>query len=309
MSNLALNASRADYFNVKYKDPNVIVRIIDNPNHPQFDARGLRPADPEMVASLKMRGQEQPAKGYKLPGLEEGKQVVVLTMGRGRWKGIQVAWEQLLAEGVPAERLPPFKVIVQRYASDADAFEAAIVENEHRLQVNPMEKAQKLLKYLNLVGDDSNTRERARVLFNFKSMLALESALRLNDLIPDAQILASDGTLTASAAFEIACLNPAQQAKALEKVKSAAANGEKITVKAMKDVARIASGKAEIAKTMGRKDIKTLLAEKEAKLAQVELAGMATGTGALILKGQIEVLKQILGESQEEVERAVTAAA
>jgi hypothetical protein len=126
-----LNARRGDIFFIEHNDPNVLVEIVSDQKHALFD-HSPRPVNREMVETLKMRGQEVPALGWVQPGLRDGKQVVHIVAGRRRWKAIQIAWAELLAEGVSEQYLPPFRLIVKPYVDELDAFEAWIVENCHR---------------------------------------------------------------------------------------------------------------------------------------------------------------------------------
>jgi len=90
-----------------------------------------------------------------------------------------VAWAELLAEGVSEEFLPLLRLIVKSYISDLDAFEAAVIENVHRDNEDDISKARKLRQYLNRMRDSAKMRERARVIFNIKSMPAMEALLKL----------------------------------------------------------------------------------------------------------------------------------
>ncbi len=174
---LALNARRGDIFFVDHNDPNVIIELPGK-KHVLYDQRDEQPADPVMVDTLKRRGQEVPAQGFKQSKLREGKQVVTLVNGRRRWKAIQVAWAELLAAGVEEKYLPPFRLIVKSYVSDMDAFEAAVIENCHRReQEDDLSKARKLQTYLDRMGHSDKARERARVIFNLKDKAEIDVLL------------------------------------------------------------------------------------------------------------------------------------
>ncbi len=305
-SNLALDARRGDIFYISYNDPKVIVELNENENHPLYDPRVKRSVVRETVASIKLRGQEVPAEGYKQPGLRDGKQVVTITKGRGRWKAINVAWKEMLAEGEAEQHLPPFRLIVKRYVSDLDAYEAAIIENVHREDEDPLSKARKLQTYLNKIGDTDEMRERARVIFNLRSMDAMEELLKQAvSATPETKKALSDGVFTKAAAKKIVKasvdLNPDQQAQVLKDVETQIRdnNGKRKKKAAEKEVEAAISkvtGRTVQPKMMSRKAIKDLLAAKEEKLAEMGGPGVA----AQRLEAQIEVIKQILGEAQAE---------
>jgi hypothetical protein len=167
-----LDARRGDIFYIDYQDPKVIVETTMPPDK-------NRPVTREMVESIKLRGQEVPAEGYKLPGLRDGKQVVVLKKGLRRWHAINMAWEELLAEGTSEDMLPPFRLIVKRYVNDMDAFEAGIIENYHRENESDESKARKLQQYLGRGRDSERVQRRALVIFNLKSREEMDALLKL----------------------------------------------------------------------------------------------------------------------------------
>jgi hypothetical protein len=174
---LALNARRGDIFFVDHNDPNVIVELPGK-KHVLYDPRDEQPADPVMVETLKRRGQEVPAQGFKQSKLRDGKQVVTLVKGRRRWKAIQVAWAELLAAGVEEKSLPTFRLIVRHYIGDMDAFQAAMIANYHRReQEDDLSKARKLQTFLDIMGHSDKVRERARVIFNLKDTAEIDVLL------------------------------------------------------------------------------------------------------------------------------------
>jgi hypothetical protein len=206
-----LNAEKGEFFYIRHDDPNVTIKVIRNKDHPFYSEHVERPVDPEMVASLKMHGQVEIAVGVKQPGYPDGKQVVVLTKGRGRWAAMQVAWAELMAEG-SGNLLPPFKVQVKRFTSEREAFEASIIADEHRTQDSPLAKAKKLQAYLDMVPDDAGMRERARIIFNIKSDVALDDMLKLLELDPSVQAKVDDGTLSPAAALKLGATTVASNA-------------------------------------------------------------------------------------------------
>lgn len=289
MSGAALTGvRRSDLFNVEYNDPRVEVTVLLDRTHWLYDPRVERPVDREMVDGIKMRGIEQPAEAIKLPGLApDGRQVVRLTKGRGRWACIQQAWKELLDEGVKPELLPPFRLTIKKYASEVDQFEAMLIENTHRLDEDPVSLARKVLAYINRRGDSPEVRERARILAKCSSAAALRSLLSLLDVVPEGQALVSSGVLPPSAAKQLAKLPEAQQRVAVEKVKAQAAEVEKIervgTARTAKSGKKPPKPKAATARGM-----KALVAEAQGKETPEVMPASKMRARLLVLEARVE---------------------
>lgn len=220
MSKATLNASRADEFLIRPNDINVEIRVITNPDDPEYDDRVLRPVDPDLVESLAEVGQLQAARGYKLPGKnEDGQQVVVLTIGRGRWAAIQELWRHLVTQGADPEDFPPFRVCVVRYADAIRKVEEAIVENVHRDPIEQISLARKCRAYLNRVGESTKARERARMLFRLKSLVAMDNLLSLLDATPAVQQAVAEGKISPTLAMHVSKIDPEKQDAFVESVK------------------------------------------------------------------------------------------
>lgn len=288
MGNLALNASRADFFNVRFLDLNtkVTIRVVTDKTDPTYDERIERgAADRELIESLKTYGQRVPAEGFKEPGLIDGKQVVTLVDGRQRWVHIQQAWAELRAAGTKDEDLPPFRIIIKRFSSEIEKFEAAIVNNAHRWQDAPVVTARKVVRYLNLIGDDAQGRERARVLFNIKSDVVMENTLKLLNLNPDIQEKIVAGEITASAGLQMAHLNRAQQAAVVKGITPGA------TVTSVRAAARQAAGKKATPKVLSRSAILDRIVA-----IRNEMANSRSASKIEVLAARIEELHFVLGE-------------
>jgi len=288
MGNLALNASRADFFNVRFADlkNKVSIRVITDPSDPLYDERvALGATDRELIESLKNFGQRVPAEGYKEPGLEEDKQVVTLTDGRRRWAHLQQAWSELLAAGVKEESLPPFRVIVKRFASEIEKFEAAIVNNAHRWNDAPVVVARKVVRYLNLIGDDTQGRARALALFNIKSEIILDNYLALLNLNQDIQDKITSGDMSPSAGLQLAHLNRDQQASIVAALPASA------TVAVARAAARLAVGKKATPKVLSR----SAILDRLSKLRN-EMAAARSDTKIEILRARIDELRFVMGE-------------
>ena len=77
-----LKARCNDIFAIGPTEDRVLVTMITDPEHPEFDERALLPVDEELAWSIRRRGQLQPARGYVAGTNADGQQVVVLTLGR-----------------------------------------------------------------------------------------------------------------------------------------------------------------------------------------------------------------------------------
>ena len=203
----AINADRGAVFLIRPSNPKVVVTCITDATHPLYDRRVLLPAPAALVASIKRRGQEVPAEGYRVAGLDvQGRQVVELTKGRLRWRAMQQVWEEQRAEGRPEQELLPFKVIVKQYKGDWDKFEASITDNAHRVADSPMDVARKLSTYLQMARATGVTaaQERAKMIFNIESEAALDQLLALLMLSPQLQEQVERGELAPAQAIETA---------------------------------------------------------------------------------------------------------
>lgn len=315
-SHLALPGQRrGDVFFIEYNDPNVIIEVITDPKHPEFDPRALRPVDPVMVESLRMRGQEVPAEGYK-DGKRDGKTVVVLTKGRGRWAAMQQAWTELLAAGQKAEDLPPFRLLVKQFLDVFDAIEAAVIENEHRVQDDPVSRATKLKNYLLARGgtESPRVRERARILFHLKDDHEMKDLLSVLGMDEAIQAQLRDGRLSLSAALIFKPLKKGSEehAQAIESLKEEVKslevaealdpqmnNGQKRRVSKRKaqKIVREATGQGEVKQVPKSSQTKARIVFYEKKLAKAIERGAAVEK--LILEARIEELHWTLGESAE----------
>jgi ParB family chromosome partitioning protein len=221
MSKTAIQAQRGDEFRIRPEDPNVDVRVIDNPNHPEYDDRVLQPADPDLVWSLRNSGMLQAARGYKNGLADDGREIVTLTLGRRRWKAIQEVWRQMSEEGLSEKDFPAFRLTLSQYGNGARKLEDAIIENVHREDLTPVQKAQRLSHYLAVVGDDKTTRERALSVFRIKSQVALDNLLSLLDATPAVQQAVAEGKISATLAMHVSKIDPEKQDQFVEAVNEA----------------------------------------------------------------------------------------
>lgn len=217
--NGTLPLTPSEYFNVRHDETRVVIRMITNPLDPEYDPRIDLPLDEEFIADLRRRGQLQPALGYKA-GMEGAAIVVVLTVGRQRWKSILEIWSRMRAEGADMKHAPAFKVIVSKAKDPATRREERFAENCHRTEFGGLEKAREVARQLEIVGDNERGREDVRILFNFKSPAAMDNCLALLDTTAKVQELLNSGSISPTAALQLARQEPAVQDAVADKIES-----------------------------------------------------------------------------------------
>lgn len=211
MSGPAIKAPRSDLFNVRPDSDSVVIRMITDPQHPEFDERALDPVEENFVADILARGQHTPAIGYKSGKDEQGRDIVTLMFGRQRWKAVQEIWNRFRAEGLDLALAPSFRIYIQVPKNDAVKRELRISENMHRKPLDGLSLAREVREYLSIVGDSDDAKEHARVLFNFKSLDALRNCLALLDTTPAVQEQLAAGTLSPTGALQLSRQAPEVQ--------------------------------------------------------------------------------------------------
>ena len=149
-----------------------IASISPNPNQPRrmFDEVALS----ELADSIRIKGVLQPI--LVRPVGENRYEIVA---GERRWRATQMAG------------LHEIPVVIRSF-SDIDGFEAAIIENVQRTDLNPIEESQ---GYQRLISDFGHTQEMvASVTGKARSHVA--NLLRLLDLPEDVQTLVKMGLLS-----------------------------------------------------------------------------------------------------------------
>jgi ParB family chromosome partitioning protein len=149
-----------------------IASISPNPNQPRrmFDEVAMS----ELADSIRVKGVLQPI--LVRPVGENRYEIVA---GERRWRATQMAG------------LHEIPVVIRSF-SDIDGFEAAIIENVQRTDLNPIEEAQ---GYQRLISDFGHTQEMvASVTGKARSHVA--NLLRLLDLPEDVQTLVKMGLLS-----------------------------------------------------------------------------------------------------------------
>jgi ParB family chromosome partitioning protein len=150
-----------------------VVAIRANPHQPRtsFDEEAMA----ALTASVREVGILQPV---LVRGIGEG--AYELIAGERRWRAAKRAG------------LPTIPALV-RESSDVHSVEQALVENLHRLDLNPLEEAG---AYQQLIEDFGLTHEQLSSRVG-KSRVAITNMLRLFQLPPSVQKLVSEGQLSA----------------------------------------------------------------------------------------------------------------
>lgn len=174
----------------------------------------------ELAESIKSQGLIQPilvrknGDGYKL------------IAGERRWRAAQMAG---LRE-IPA---------IVREASDAEAFELALVENLQRTDLNPIEEAE---GYRRLVEEFRFTQEQVSQRVG-KDRSSVANALRLLGLPDPVKAMLADGSLTAGHAKALLGAKNGEAAQIAEKISS-----ERLSVREAERLVRDARGEGSAAK-------------------------------------------------------------
>ena len=174
-----------------------LAAISPSPRNPRkhFDQAALK----ELAESIKSHGVRQPV--LLRPNGGPGK--FELVCGERRWRASQLAGKQ----DIPA--------IVDPNLSDREALEIGILENLQRQDVHPLDEAlgyQVLLQVKDVVP--ATVESIARKVG--KSVSYVYQRLKLAELVPKAQDDFRSGFISAAHAIDIARLQPADQARALE---------------------------------------------------------------------------------------------
>lgn len=217
MSTKIPNATRSDIHNIRHDNDAIEIRMIEDPAHPDYDPRVELPVDPELMASLRMVGQLEPASGYQ-EELADGAKVVYLLFGRQRWKAIQQIWQEMRENGEDMAFAPSFRLCLQRNESSALKRQKRIIENRHRQGLEGLALAREVSAHLNIVGESAQSLEDARVIFNFKSIAALRNCLSLLQTTPKVHEKIIDGTISPTAALQLSRQSAAIQDAVVDEI-------------------------------------------------------------------------------------------
>lgn len=203
------NASRFDGF---YMDPNEVVLVGGNgPNDV--------PRTPELAHLYDKRVEWKPDEGIVLSIMTYGVQEPVLVTkigesaygvdGRQRINCSREANRRLQAEGKEQIRVP----VVVKKGDPSKLFGIAITANEARIDDTPVEKAEKIVQYM----DMGRSEEEAAITFRM-SVANLRQLIKVFDLAPAVLKMVRSGELKTSAAIQLVDLPPEEQIKKVEEL-------------------------------------------------------------------------------------------
>jgi ParB family transcriptional regulator, chromosome partitioning protein len=188
-----------------------VAAIRANPHQPRmsFDEEAMA----SLTASIREVGILQPVLVRAV-----GESAYELIAGERRWRAAKRAG------------LPTIPALV-RESSDVHSVEQALVENLHRLDLNPLEEAS---AYQQLIEDFGLTHEQLSGRVG-KSRVAITNMLRLFQLPPSVQKLVSDGQLTAGHARALL----GTPDRAFQEALARRAVAEQLSVRAVEDAVRV----------------------------------------------------------------------
>ena len=198
-------------------DPKILLIVgldtDDGPEHPLYDERINLPIDEALVRSLSRYGNVQDVLVRK--DRKTGRIEVVF--GRQRVRAMRVVNQRLKKSGQPARPIVARNVL----SDDLTAFGKSVTENSLRRDDTTMGKAHKMDTMLRLSGTDAE----CAVAFGV-STTAIRQWKKLLTLDPKVQEAIDSGEFSASAAMNLADLEPSEQVAQLEQDLAAQKAGE-----------------------------------------------------------------------------------
>lgn len=194
-------------------DPDAVTLVTDE-KHKLYDPRVKLTVDENLVLNIMVHGVIEPIV------VRTGTEPPEVIDGRQRVKAAREANLRLRAEGKEPVRV----LAVRRRGEDSDLFGVLCSANEHRHEDDPVEKARKAQRLLNM----GRTNAEVCVTFGW-SLSALTHHLRLLDIDASVRSAVSSGDLSVTAASKLGSLPLKEQGPTLEKLQE---GGGKPTVKA-----------------------------------------------------------------------------
>lgn len=250
--------------------------------HVLWQKRALLPADEAFAQAMANDGFSSVIKVRK-----DGPFLDVVE-GRRRTVAARRANEILAERG--KEPLQITVMVVK--GSDLDMLGHIISENANRLDLPVLDLAEEANAYLNMGASE----ERAAASCG-KTVAQLRQLLKLLDLDPKVQEAVNNGSLSASAAMNLADLCREDQVKALE-------DGAKLTVAEVKSRVRAQrDGQDEATKAPGRRLLNKLLAHENAEevFGEQGIAAIKFVMGDLSprqIKGLTDLIRQVSNKSE-----------
>ncbi len=203
-----------------------LLTIIEDPKHHLYDERVKLPIDENLVKNIMVHG-------VKIPVLvaKDGDDILVVD-GRQRVRAAIEANTRLKKEGAEPVLV---RVFIEK-GTEADQFGVCILANEMRQDDSVMVKARKAKRLLDMNPDEA----AAATVFGV-SLAQLRTWLKLLDLAAPVRRAIDDGIISATAAAELSGMSREDQTTALDKLKSEATVGGKVSTKKAKAAKKAAA--------------------------------------------------------------------
>jgi ParB family transcriptional regulator, chromosome partitioning protein len=172
------------------------VALIEDEDHPLYDARVLLPVDENLVRNIMVNGVIKPIV------VQTGTDPPVVIDGRQRVKAAREANRRLQKEGKELIRV----AAVRRRGEEGDLYGVLVSANAHTQLDGPVEHARKAQKMKNL----GKTDEEVCIAFGW-SKARLQSYLVLLDVSAPIRKAVEAGQVSVSAAAKLAGMAPKEQ--------------------------------------------------------------------------------------------------
>lgn len=287
MAKQALKGSRLNTFAMDPEDLVIIgIDTDDGSEHPLYDDRIKLPLDEALVLNIMAHGVLETVSVRKNGDAPE------VVYGRQRVRAAREANKRLKKQGSKPIKIP----VSVRRGKDTQMFGVMVSENEHRRDDGPLEKAEKLRRYLDMGG----TEEEAAIDFGV-TPTSIRNWLKLLDLEASVRKAVEKGIISASAAGKLAPLSREEQKAALAEVIEK--SGGKATTKAAGGAVKKAKGE-EAHTAPGKRLIRKvvaihgeLVADGEEGLPEDFIRGVRWAIGELS-ESSIKGLTAIVAEAQ-----------
>lgn len=198
-------------------DPDDLTIVVD-PQHPLYVDDAADEPERWMVESVKAHGVIQAITVRKNGETKAGKPIVEVIAGRKRTKAARIANRELRAAGLE----PIFVYAMVRRGLDGDLAEIVVVENEHRVPDDPITRARKMQRLVDI------GRPLERIALAFKcTPKEVKRAMKLLDLDDKVKATVAAGRLSPSIAAELTEFpREVQREKLKEMVDAGATRGE-----------------------------------------------------------------------------------
>lgn len=284
-----LGAKRADMF---FFDPDKL-RLITDKEHPLYDDRVKLPLEEAFVRNIMMNGVKVPIT-VRLNGRDDGGQPIVeVVAGRRRVLHTREANRRLEKEGKARIHIPG----VREIGDDSDHFGTFILENEFRKNNNPLERAEKIRRYLSM----GRTKEEAAIQFGL-DVTSVNSAIAVFECSAKTKAAVRDEQITYSSAVQLSKLPREKQDEAVaQMIQAGATKGAKASaaIKAVKEGRTIEkASKIPGVKMRSRAFMARWLEALSAEKADGIVAGARLAIEAA-LGGPMDNLPKVLRDSYE----------